>query len=81
MRKRETEYFKNDGFGWKCKSCETEFEDRKGESEKEVSRLMREGEAESKSPKLSTTALAKWADAEHNTLMCPRCGNKEQIKH
>ncbi len=38
---------------------------------------MREGEAESKQPELSTSALAKWADPAHRTLICPTCGITE----
>ncbi len=38
---------------------------------------MREGEAESKQPKLSNLALAKWADAAQRILSCPRCGTSE----
>lgn len=81
MQKRDSENFRNDGFGWKCKNCEAELEMQKKEFGKDISRLLREGEAESKSPKFSTPALAKWANAEQNTLICPRCENTEQIKN
>ena len=67
--------FYNDGFGWICKHCERELEAH-AETEKH-SRLLREGEAESKNPRLSTAAIAKWADKAHRTLMCPRCGVTE----
>jgi hypothetical protein len=67
--------FYNDGFGWICRNCEREL---KAQTETEKhSRLMREGEAESKNPRFSNTALAKWADEAHQNLMCPRCGIKE----
>jgi hypothetical protein len=69
--------FYNKGFGWICKHCESEI---KGQNQTEKhSRLMREGEAESKNPRLSNSALAKWADKEHRTLMCPRCGIAEFV--
>jgi hypothetical protein len=69
--------FYNEGYGWICRHCERELE--KPETEI-ASRLMREGEAESKSPQLSNHALAKWADPEQRTLMCPRCGITERVE-
>ncbi len=77
MEKLELKDFYNNGFGWICKHCESEFELQKKVSDKKTSRLMSEGEAESKQPKLSTSALAKWADAAQRTLFCPRCGITE----
>ena len=69
--------FYNDGFGWICRHCEREFE---SESQpKDRSRLMTEGEAESKSPELSNRALAKWADAAQMRLVCPQCGITEKV--
>lgn len=73
----ELKDFHNDGFGWKCKHCERELERQKSNSEPAHSRLMREGEAESKNPEFSNLALAKWADAAQRTLICPRCGITE----
>jgi hypothetical protein len=70
----ELNSFYNDGFGWVCRHCE------RPEQEDLYSRLMREGEAESKQPRLSHTALAKWADETHKTLVCPRCGITERIE-
>jgi RNA polymerase subunit RPABC4/transcription elongation factor Spt4 len=67
--------FYNDGFGWICKRCERELE--KQTAPENHSRLMREGEAESKTPRFSNSALAKWADFTHRTLICPRCGITE----
>src|SRR5262245_39662367 len=60
--------FYNDGFGWICRHCERELES--GLVEPERSRLMFEGEAESKTPILSNRALAKWLDAAQTTLIC-----------
>ena len=71
--------FYNGGFGWICKPCERELEKEKEVSGVKTSRLMSEGEAESKQPKLSNLALAKWADVSKQTLMCPRCGIVEAI--
>lgn len=70
--------FYNDGFGWICKACEREL---KAENDTSLnhSRLMREGEAESKQPTFSNQALAKWTDAAQRTLMCPRCGITEPV--
>lgn len=72
--------FYNDGFGWKCTKCESKLKKQNNQRE-EKSRLMSEGEAESKSPELSNLALAKWADAEQKTLICPRCGIIEGVKN
>lgn len=75
MEKIELNDFYNEGFGWICKACERELnEDDDGEK---PSRLMREGEAESKNPALSNRAMAKWADAAERILTCPRCGITE----
>ncbi len=69
--------FYNDGFGWVCKHCERELKKSDNVSKQKHSRLMREGEAESKQPKLSSFALAKWADIAQRILVCPRCGITE----
>jgi len=68
--------FYNDGFGWVCKHCEQEL--RQPETALD-SRLFREGEAESKQPRFSHVALAKWADKTRQTLVCPRCGIVERV--
>ncbi|MBA2737769.1 MAG: hypothetical protein H0U50_13395 [Pyrinomonadaceae bacterium] len=73
---QELNDFYNDGFGWICKPCERELENLKS-TETKHSRLMSEGEAESKQPRFSNLALAKWADAAQRTLVCPRCGITE----
>ena len=73
----ELKHFYNQGFGWICKSCEREIETHKETAEH--SRLLREGEAESKTPHFSTSALAKWADENRKILMCPRCEIIEAI--
>ena len=65
--------FYNDGTGWRCRRCERELAV-EAELESSHSRFFREGEAESKFPQLSSPAMAKWFDAEHETLICPRCG-------
>ena len=72
----ELEHFYNAGFGWVCRKCDTES---KAEGTSLPSRLMREGEAESKNPRLSNEALARWADREHTTLECPRCGTRQTV--
>jgi len=69
--------FQNDGFGWYCRQCEREMAVRKP---KKKSRLLSEGEAESKTPDLSTEALAKWDDATRTRLTCPRCGITESVE-
>jgi hypothetical protein len=67
--------FYNEGFGWICRHCERELEET--ETEAQHSRLLREGESEGKQPRLSTVALAKWADPAQRILECPRCGISE----
>jgi hypothetical protein len=69
--------FYNSGFGWVCKGCERDLEAEK--SSQTRSRLMREGESESKNPAFSSKALAKWHDKEQRTLVCPTCGVVELI--
>lgn len=71
----ELDQFYNDGFGWICRSCERDLV--KVHVDEERSRLMREGEAESKQPSFSSKALAKWTDPSHRSLICPRCGITE----
>ena len=78
MEKLELDDFYNDGFGWICKHCEREIKEQNKDFSQKHPRLMREGEAESKHPKLSNPAPAKWADKEQRTLMCPRCGITER---
>lgn len=73
----ELNNFYNDGFGWLCRACELEAE--APATSDTHSRLMREGEAESKAPRLANLALAKWADAARTTLICPRCGITESV--
>jgi hypothetical protein len=73
---RELEHFINAGFGWVCRKCEPGST---VEDDSLPSRLMREGEAESKNPRLSNQALARWADREHTTLECPQCGITEEV--
>jgi hypothetical protein len=77
MEKLEINDFYNNGFGWICKHCERELASQSDVSHTKTSRLMREGEAESKNPTLSSPALAKWADAAQRILTCPRCGITE----
>jgi hypothetical protein len=73
----ELNNFYNDGFGWICRACEREL---KAQNEPaKHSRLLREGEAESKTPRLSNSALAKWTDKLRTTLCCPRCGITEFV--
>jgi len=76
MEKIELNDFYNDGFGWICKHCERELKE-PSEKVNKKSRLMREGEAESKKTELSNIALAKWADKAQTMLVCPRCGITE----
>ncbi|MFN2412964.1 MAG: hypothetical protein ABR535_07950 [Pyrinomonadaceae bacterium] len=71
----ELDNFYNEGFGWVCRHCSLELEEANPKDGR--SRLLAEGEAESKLPDFSTTALAKWADPARRTLICPHCGVTE----
>ncbi|MGI8641246.1 MAG: hypothetical protein ACR2MG_15025 [Pyrinomonadaceae bacterium] len=79
MEKPELNDFYNDGFGWICKHCERKLNEQNDAPEQKHSRLMREGEAESKQPQLSNQALAKWTDKTQRILICPRCGITELV--
>lgn len=74
----EIEHFFNPGYGWMCRHCAGEDEARASSAEARA-RFFNEGEAESKEPKLSTPALARWRDAARTTLYCPRCGVEERL--
>ncbi len=78
MEKIELNDFYNDGFGWICKNCERELDEKNDVSNQTYSRLMREGEAESKNPQFSNLALAKWTDEMQRELICPHCGITEK---
>jgi hypothetical protein len=75
---QETNDFFNNGFGWVCRHCDRELS-RNSSDSRTHSRLLAEGEAESKTPQLSTLALAKWSDPERRTLTCPRCSITERV--
>jgi hypothetical protein len=77
MEKIKLNDFYNEGFGWICRHCERDLKNQSNASNTKHSRLMREGEAESKQPEFSNVALAKWADKAQRTLVCPRCGITE----
>jgi hypothetical protein len=77
MEKLVLNDFYNAGFGWICKHCERELASQNNIADNKTSRLMTEGEAESRNPELSNLALAKWADVAQRTLTCPRCGITE----
>jgi hypothetical protein len=74
----ELEQFYNKGLGWVCRQCERDLE-AIAPAENAPSRLMQEGESESKQPSLSTHALARWTDPSRRTLICPRCGVTELV--
>ena len=71
----ELNEFFNDGFGWKCMHCHKVTPS----SSDGHARFYIEGEAESKQPRLSEPAMAKWEDAARTTLTCPRCGITELV--
>ena len=80
MNKIKLNDFYNDGFGWVCRHCERELKQADSGENENRSRLMREGEAESKAPVFSNRAMAKWLDASQRVLICPRCGITESAE-
>ena len=81
----ETRHFVNEGFGWECKRCRARGGDAAARSDEEtpavkLPRFFREGEAEAGAARLSTHALARWADESRTTLRCPACGVEEDLK-
>ena len=70
--------FYNDGTGWICRICESNLK-REEHSVHTHSRIFREGEAESKTPKFANRALAKWMDKTQMVLICPRCKITEAV--
>lgn len=80
MQKIELNNFYNKGFGWICRLCERRLKEAETNSREKQSRLMREGEAESKQPTLSNQAMAKWTDETKKILVCPRCGITERVE-
>jgi len=74
---KELKHFYNFGFGWVCRACENELA--VSIHEAALSRVLTEGEAESKQPRMSNTALAKWADEARTMLVCPHCNRREQV--
>jgi hypothetical protein len=77
---QSTDHFINEGYGWMCKRCR-ELEPPAAGSPSELPRFFREGEAEEKETRLSSPTLARWTDASHRTLVCPRCGINEEIEN
>lgn len=75
----ELKKFYNDGFGWICRRCADAGAEKVPPGDEKHSRLLREGESESKNPRLSNAALARWADNTRQTLVCPRCAATEAV--
>ncbi len=75
----ETDHFINAGYGWLCKHCTAEADGARAKEEGARARFFTEGEAEDKTPAMSTPALAKWRDASRQSLVCPRCCVEEAI--
>lgn len=74
----EIDEFYNNGFGWICKRCERDLRVAKHDEGDNLPRVWREGEAESKQPKLSAP-VARWLDPARKQLICPRCGITEIV--
>lgn len=74
---RESEHFINEGYGWTCKRCRAECVTETSPTDSQLPRFFREGEAEEKETRLSSTTLARWKDTARRTLVCPRCGVEE----
>jgi uncharacterized protein YdaU (DUF1376 family) len=73
----DLEEFYNAGFGWICKRCERELKSAATtETDENLPRVWREGEAESKRPNFAAP-VARWHNEARNQLVCPRCGITE----
>ena len=79
MKDLELNNFYNRGFGWICKNCECVRADQPVKTPVNRSRILTEGESEDKSPHLTTSSLAKWADDSRNRLVCPVCKRAESV--
>lgn len=75
---QEIENFYNDGFGWICKRCEKAVVRENHNQSENLPRVWREGEAETKQPKLAAP-VAKWLDHARTTLVCARCQTMEAV--
>lgn len=80
----ETRHFVNEGFGWECKRCRARGGGAAARADEETTtaslpRFFREGEAEAGAQRLSTHALARWADESRTALRCPGCGAEEDL--
>ena len=79
------EHFINEGRGWECRRCRAEvtsLEDDADEgapSSNTLARFFREGEAEEREPRLSSSTLARWKDDSRSALRCQRCGAEESL--
>jgi hypothetical protein len=78
--------FVNDGRGWECRRCSAEDASAAGGDAREcgpsarsLARFFREGEAEEREPRLSSSSLARWKDASRRALVCPRCAAEEDL--
>jgi hypothetical protein len=77
---REIKHFVNEGFGWTCKRCgERDAAPHAPAADGLLPRFFREGEAEERETRLSTSSLARWKDDSRRTLLCPRCGVEEDL--
>jgi hypothetical protein len=83
---RETENFVNEGRGWECRRCREEDASALGDdvdegkpSSSTLARFFREGEAEEREPRLSSSSLARWKDDSRRALVCTRCGAEESL--
>jgi hypothetical protein len=70
--------FYNNGFGWICRHCERDLSAES--SQGAHSRFFVEGESESKQPRLSNPALARWADPPRTPRTSPPSGNTERVE-
>ena len=73
----ETNHFVNLGYGWLCKHCTAETAAYKNRHPKQQPALFTEGKAETPGGLLDL-ALAQWADATRQVLVCHR-GSIEEV--
>ena len=73
------EHFRNSGYGWTCRRCSAEQEERAAPRGPRA-RFFSEGESEERELQLSAPALARWRDETRQVLVCPRCGTEERVQ-
>lgn len=71
----ELDHFVNRDYAWFCKDCLADNETRARETGARNRFLVNEARDDSSSP----PEMARWRDASHQILVCPRCQIEERV--